>query len=287
MSILALNTRTTGLVGETIEPRRCTMITTDNLATITTAGYLNNQNTSGNPIFPTDVFEILYSFSQATKSGTLGFFTVTYSSLTGYTLNSWANPGDVLLPVVSGDFANFNGTSGQIKDSGFSPTDATKTKVVMLNAAPTINHLAIFTNANGTIGDGGVAGTAAAKAASNNALSTVASTAGSGFTAGHVVTAADAAGTIQDSGIVATSLQVSANIKANRTANIGGGGAGPISVVVAGVTAASIITGSIQASSNPASVQKITATATGFDILFSADPGATCTVNYVAFVVAQ
>jgi hypothetical protein len=43
-------------------------------------------------------------------------------------------------------------------------------------------------------------GTSAAKAASNNSLSTVASTAGSGFTAGNFTTAADTAGTIQDSG---------------------------------------------------------------------------------------
>lgn len=287
MGIVAINVNTTGLVGETVQPRRCTMITTDSLATITTAGYLNNQNYSGNSLLPTDIFDVLYSFSESTQVGIYGVFQLTYSSSTGFTLNLWENPGNVLLPVVSGDFANFNGTSGQIKDSGFSPTDPAKTKVVMLNAAPTINHVAIFTNANGTIGDGGVLGTAAAKAASNAALSTVASTAGSGFTAGHLVSAADAAGTIQDSGVVAANVQNSTNIKANRTANIGGGGAGPISVVVAGVTAASIITGSIQASSNPVDIQKITATSTGFDILFSGDPGATCTVNYVAFVVAQ
>ena len=287
MAILSFNVNTTGLVGQTVNPRRNTMVTTDSLATITTAGYLNNQNRSGDPILPTDVFEVLYSFNQGTKVGTFGIFTVSYSQATGYKLNQWANPGDVLLPVVSGDFANFNGTSGQIKDSGFSPTNAAKTKVVMLNAAPTINHVAIFTAADGTIGDGGVLGTAAAKAASNAALSTLASTAGSGFTTGHLLSAADAAGTIQDTGIASSAIQLSANIKANRTANIGGGGAGPISVVVAGVTAASIITGSIQASSNPVDIQKITATSTGFDILFSGDPGATCTVNYVAFVVSQ
>jgi hypothetical protein len=263
------------------------MITTDNLATITTAGYLNNQNNLGNPILPTDVFEVLYSFNKATQSGTFGIFQLTYSSSTGYTLVLWGNPGDVLLPVVSGDFAVFNGTTGQIKDAGYSATNAAKTKVVMLNAAPTINHVAIFTAADGTIGDGGVLGTAASKAASNAALSTVASTAGSGFTAGHIVTAADAAGTIQDSGVVASAVQLSANIKANRTANIGGGGAGPIAVAVAGLTAASIVTASIQTSSNPVSVQEVTATSTGFSILFSGDPGATCTVNYVAFVVAQ
>lgn len=262
------------------------MVTSDSLATVTTAGYLNAIDLAVNPILASDVLGITYLFNQQSNSGTFGIFTVSISNGV-ITLTQWANPGDVLLPVVSNDFANFNGTSGQIKDAGYSPTNAAKTKVVMLNAAPTINHVAIFTAADGTIGDGGVLGTAAAKAASNNALSTLASTAGSGFTIGHLVTAADTAGSLSDSGIVASSLQVAANIKANRTANIGGSGAGPISVVVAGVTAASIITGSIQASSNPVSVQKITATATGFDILFSGDPGATCTVNYVAFVVAQ
>lgn len=81
--------------------------------------------------------------------------------------------------------------------------------------------------------------------------------------------------------------QEAANIKAARTANIGGGGAGPISVVVAGLTANSIIVADIQASSNAVEIQKVTATVTGFDILFSGDPGATCTVNYVAFIAAQ
>lgn len=51
---------------------------------------------------------------------------------------------------------------------------------------------------NATITSG--LGTSAAKAVSNNSLSTVASTAGSGFTANNFTSAADAAGTIQDSG---------------------------------------------------------------------------------------
>ena len=265
------------------------MITTDNLATVTTAGYLNSANAqSTTPIDKSDVIMTLYSFNQQTNSGTFAIFTVTITGSNGsITLSNWANPGDVVLPVVNNDFANFSGTTGTVKDSGYSPTDAAKTKVVMLNAAPTINHVAIFTSANGTIGDGGVLGTAATKAASNNSLSTLASTAGSGFTAGHIVTAADAAGSIQDSGIVATSLQSSANLKAARTSNIGGGGAGPISVVVAGLTAASILNADINTSSNTVSVAKVTATATGFDILFSADPGATCLVDYQAFVAAQ
>jgi hypothetical protein len=287
MGIIAINVNTTGLIGDQVQPRRCTLVTTDNLAAVTAAGYLNNENKLGNTILPTDIFDVLYSFNTSTGQGTFGMFTVNYSSSTGFSLVQWANPGDVLLPVVSGDFAVFNGTTGQIKDAGYSATNAAKTKVVMLNAAPTINHIAIFTAADGTIGDGGVLGTAAAKAASNNALSTLASTAGSGFTSGHIVTASDAAGSLQDSGVLASAVQLSANIKANRTANIGGGGAGPIAVAVAGLTAASIVTASIQTSSNPVDIQEVTATSTGFSILFSGDPGATCTVNYVAFVVAQ
>lgn len=181
------------------------MVTTDSLATITTAGYLNAIDLAVNPIFSSDVLGVTYSYNVNTNSGTFEVFTVSISNGV-VTLIAWANPGDVLLPVVSGDFANFNGTSGQIKDAGYSATNAAKTKVVMLNAAPTINHVAIFTAADGTIGDGGVLGTAAAKAASNNALSTVASTAGSGFTIGHIVSAADTLGTIQDSGVTVASL---------------------------------------------------------------------------------
>ncbi len=285
MSIISFTTDVAGQID--VHPRRVKIVTTNSLAEVTTAGFLNTIVNEGFAIYKTDIIDMIYLYNIATHAGTYGEFLPSIAGTGVITLIQFISPGDVTLPVVANDFANFDGTTGKIKDSGYSPTDSTKTKVVMLNAAPTINHVAIFTNANGTIGDGGVLGTAAAKAASNAALSTVASTAGSGFTAGHIVTAADAAGTIQDSGIVASAVQLSANIKADRTANIGGGGAGPISVVVAGVTAASIITGSIQASSNPVEVQKITATATGFDILFSGDPGATCTVNYVAFVVAQ
>jgi len=153
MSIIAINTKVTGLVGEQIEPRRCTMITTDSLATITTAGYLNNQNTAGNPILPTDVFEVLYSFNEATRVGVLGFFQVTYAAATGFTLNPWENPGNVLLPVVSGDFAVFNGTAGQIKDAGFLPSDATKTRVVMAGSGVLANRIAHFVDTTGTIDD--------------------------------------------------------------------------------------------------------------------------------------
>lgn len=107
------------------------------------------------------------------------------------------------------------------------------------------------------------------------------------FTTAHILASSGTGGLVADSGIATSAVQLNTNIKANRTANIGGAGAGPISVAVAGMTAASIITANIQASSNVVSVSKVTATSTGFDILFSADPGATATVNYITFIVAQ
>jgi hypothetical protein len=55
-------------------------------------------------------------------------------------------------------------------------------------------------------------GTAAAKAATNNALPDVASTAGSGFTIGNLVSASDTAGSIQDSGFNVANLTQHARV---------------------------------------------------------------------------
>lgn len=151
MGIIAINVNTTGLVGQSVNPRRCTIITTDSLSTITTAGYLNNQNLLGNTILPTDIFEILYSFNQQTQVGTFGIFQVTYSSSTGFTLNLWENPGNVLLPVVDGDFAVFNGTAGQIKDAGYAASNPALATVSMFSGTSAANALAVFADAAGTL----------------------------------------------------------------------------------------------------------------------------------------
>lgn len=123
---------------------------------------------------------------------------------------------------------------------------------------------------------------------SNPALPVVASVLNSGtIVPSNIAVFQDAAGTIDDSGVSIFDVQLAANIKAYRTADIGGGGAGPINVVDANITANSIIVGTIDSSSNTVSVAKITAGAGSFDITFSGDPGAACRVNIVAFVVSQ
>lgn len=428
-TIYQLPTQVPGLVD--VFPNQKFAVFGDNLATITTAGYLNAVNLESNPISTTDFLQVLYSFNNVSKVGTYGVFTVSISSSGVITLVSWSNPGDVLLPVVANRIAQFNGTTGQIYDgtatashagsiqAGISGTAGTfisfpataasgslilagvantgNTNTTLSNAAmgqasvisipdpvnaigrlligatatpfvsgnipaasgtgglmvdsgkaaaalptftsPTIaNHIAVFSNTTGNLAEdaatainggnlqAGLSGTAGALAsfpatAANGSLILAATNAGgafnttisngtmaqstvytipdvtaatgeflaktSAFVNGNLIQASGTAGVTVDSGVATTNVQLKTQVVANRTANIGGGGAGPISVVVAGLTAASIVTASIQASSNPVEIQKVTATATGFDILFSGDPGATCTVNYIAYIVAQ
>lgn len=107
------------------------------------------------------------------------------------------------------------------------------------------------------------------------------------FTSGNFPVASGTGGLMVDSGVAATNLQNKTNIKAATTGNIGGAGAGPITVTVAGLTTASVVVATIATSSNIVSVSKAVAGTGNFDVLFSGDPGATCTLNYVAFLAAQ
>lgn len=104
---------------------------------------------------------------------------------------------------------------------------------------------------------------------------------------GHVPTFADIDGTIQDSGILINSLQLMGNIHAQKTVDIGGGGAGPLTVSFPGMTADSVILGTILSSTNTVAVGKILPGVNEFDITFTSDPGAACVVSVVGFVIAQ
>lgn len=130
-------------------------------------------------------------------------------------------------------------------------------------------------------------GTAATKAASDNTKADVASVDGA-TTVGHLASFADTAGTVVDSTIVATNVQLKSQVKAGTSPNLTGSAGGPYTVTVAGLTAASVVVATVEASAN-AGIYVLQASAgTGnFDVLLSGDPGATCTVNYVAYIAAQ
>jgi len=150
MGILAITTNQTGQIGQGI--RRVKIITTDGLSTFTTAGYLNPASLQGFTIFPTDILDVWYGATSLASPGTYEVFTVSISNGVITTVQ-WANPGDVLLPVTGGDFAVFNGTTGQIYDAGYLPSNAAKTTVVMANAATVQNHIMVSTDTAGTVGN--------------------------------------------------------------------------------------------------------------------------------------
>ena len=113
---MSIVSQTFGLLGQTsIAPRRVQMVVTDSLATITTAGFLNEQGLVPNTVYPTDIFDIIYLYNVATGVGTYGEFLPTISQGV-ITLFQEVDAGNVLLPVVANNIAQFNGTTGQIYD---------------------------------------------------------------------------------------------------------------------------------------------------------------------------
>jgi hypothetical protein len=188
-----------------VNPNFKYMTTTDNLATITAAGYLNQPSLEVTPIGRGDVIQCLYSVNQQTGAGTYGVFTVTINGANGtITLVQWVDPGNVLLPVVSGDFAVFNGTAGQIKDAGYLPSNAAKTNVVMLSAAPTVGHLASFADTSGTVQDAGIVATAVMQTTAVNTMSgsgQIILAKANGTEASNAVTASGNAGVITTSSL--------------------------------------------------------------------------------------
>jgi len=144
MGILNITTDVAGQIG--VKPRRVAIITTDSLATVTTAGYLNNANLMGYTIQPTDEIVMWYDYVDSASPGTMGIFN---AEMTGghITLVEWVNPGDVVIPTVVNDIAVFNTTSGQIKDSGTHFSNNTYSVAPTLKGAAS-NYLAVFTSDN-------------------------------------------------------------------------------------------------------------------------------------------
>jgi hypothetical protein len=152
MSIIlvqSLNTGVSAMVpfGSSSLPATPLFITTDDtVAEVTASGYLSEASKQ---------FVIPIADKQAawvyTTDGGMSLYQV---SVSGSTVSLVAAEGSVTPPVVSGNFAIFDGTTGALEDAGYSPTDATKTKVVMAAAATTIGLIPKFTDIVGTVGNG-------------------------------------------------------------------------------------------------------------------------------------
>jgi hypothetical protein len=211
------------------------MVTTDSIATVTTAGYLNNLDLAVFPIAASDVLGITYSYNTQTQSGIFTFANITITNGV-ITIAEMVSPGNVLLPVVSGDFAIFNGTTGQIKDSSQKATNIASPYLVTSPGSLTAGNFPTLADANGTLA-AGLPPSAASQAyvvtspgsLTSGNFPTVSDAHGTlaaglppsassqvyvvvspgGLTSGNLLKTSDTHGTLADSGIVATSVATS------------------------------------------------------------------------------
>ncbi len=129
-----------------VSPRIVRITTTSTLAQVTASGWY--KNVAPNQLVPSDEVEIAYA--QGSSSAATSLFDV--AIVAGVVTLTLGDTG-VILPVVSGDFAVFSGTSGAIADLGYLPSDAAKTRVVMAGSAVVSNRIAHFIDTTGTIDD--------------------------------------------------------------------------------------------------------------------------------------
>lgn len=107
-------------------PRRMKMVTTDNLATILTPGYMHAGNSQGFVVNPTDIFDVVYSYNTKTGLGTIDVFYVSINNGV-ITLSPAVFSGNLFSPIVTPD-VNVNmitftsvATAAQLAGGGLVP----------------------------------------------------------------------------------------------------------------------------------------------------------------------
>lgn len=126
------------------------IVSTNTLAQVGTAGYLtaqaDNIEALNNGAFEWSLSDMVLVYA----SDGWGFFTIVagFASLTAFVFV----PG-VTGATIIGDFAQFNSTNGNLIDNGLSPSNASKTKVVMAGSAVQVGYIAHFVDTSGTIDD--------------------------------------------------------------------------------------------------------------------------------------
>jgi len=126
------------------------LTTTDNLATAGGVGYLTAQAANITAANNGTWTWLANDMVLVSASDGDGFFTLS-ADFTRMNLYNTGGGGTVSGGTVAGDFAMFLNSVGVLVDQGMSPSDATKTKVVMANGATVTNELALFADANGTV----------------------------------------------------------------------------------------------------------------------------------------
>jgi hypothetical protein len=279
-----------GQVG--VIPNVVSLATSDSLATITTAGWIDNKPTveklsQGNFVL------VLYDYTPPSSFGTFQWFTVSITSGVT-TLEEYTSPGNVSVIGTPGvnSIASFATTNGDI-------TDATSTIITHLgpiSSGAFTGTQGIFiaytpSNSKGSFqirGSDNVGNTDTILTNASMGQGTTLTIADPGqstgvvpvqtgtIPSGNMIKAGANAGTIINAGYIFT---------AKTTASWGGGGT-THTFTAADVLTTSKVVGVIAASANDVAIAKIVPGAGSFDVTFTADPGAGTTITYMATSVA-
>jgi hypothetical protein len=216
-TVYQLPTQLPGSVG--INPNFKFMVVGDNLATVTTAGYLNQVNLESYPLQSTDLISAFYSFNPVTQAGTYGLFSVAISNGV-ITLSQASFAGEVTLPTIVNHIATYTNVSGGLSEdaatainggniqAGLSgtagqlssyPGTPTKGALVVAAVANTGNTLTTISNA--AMGQASVISIPDPGAATADFV-----VAPAALVNGNLVEASGTAGLIADSGITAASV---------------------------------------------------------------------------------
>jgi hypothetical protein len=272
-----------GQVG--VNPGIARMSTTDSYAAITTAGYLDGYAKQGYVFNEGDIIATIYD-----SDGTPGtVFLVASISSSVITLSPMTT--NVTLPVIANHIAVFSNTAGDIGDdvatainggniqAGLSgtagtlasfPATASKGSLKVTAVANTGNTVTTISNA--AMGQASVVSIPDPAAATASFV-----VAPSALVNGNLVKASGTAGLVVDAG---------ARIIANTTASYAGGGTSN-AFTATGLTVASVGSAVIRASTNAVSIAKALPGTDTLTITFSADPGASTTVDYIYSTAAQ
>ncbi len=280
MGIKQITTDVTGLTG--VIPNVIYIETNDTVATVSTAGYLNDIVAQQGHIFNNKQMALVYT----TDAG-CDWYQVTIAGVNASLVLN-VSPGDVLLPVLANHLAVFTNVAGQIGDpagtaihggsiqAGVAGTLGSfisygaasggaldfKTETYLTSGANfglTITNVAMGQATTVTLPDPGNA----------NGRYLVGATA-TPFTNNHMMVASGTGGLVADAGY---------QMKTVAAAVVAGGAAAQV-VNDAFVTAASNIVACWNTSTNAVSIQKVTPGVGSFTVLSSGDPGAS-TLNYI------
>ncbi len=246
MAILEITTEFAGEIG--VQPRIVRIVTDDTNATVTTAGYLSSSITMGYTFYPTDLVALYTTDLRST------LYTITFSAgvptLVAYP--SFDVAGDVQAGSsgVAGGFVSYPATAAKGTLQYRAANNAADYAVVVTNAS----HGQATTY---TIPD---AGASTANIAVTGTL-----------VSGNFVKASGTAGKLIDLG---------ARLIAGTTGTYAGGGTSN-AYTVAGLAVTSVGSAVIRASTNAVSICKAVPGTNTLTITFSADPGASTTVDYI------